>query len=202
MQTINNKILSRIFGHGRGWVFLPSDFIDEFNRKQIDNALSDLVKKDRIRRIYRGLYDYPRYNELLDKQLGPDIDLVARALARKFNWRIQPSGETALNVLGLSTQVPGRYIYLSDGPNRSYKIERSVLEFKKVVLKEVGLKHRESQLITQALKALGQTQINDEILDQIRQQVDDKKRSIILKDTRKVTGWVYDYIKRICTDDN
>jgi len=97
------KIISRIYGCGRGWVFTKTDFVSEFSEANIHQALSSLTKAGKIRRICRGVYDYPRYNNLLDRQLSPDLDQVAHALARKFNWRIQPSGDAALNLLGFST---------------------------------------------------------------------------------------------------
>lgn len=200
MQTINNKILSRLYGHGRGWTFFPNEFVGEFDRKQIDNALSDLTKDGKIRRVCRGMYDYPKYSDLLGQELSPDHDQVARAFARKFNWRIQPSGDAALNLLGISTQVPGRYIYLSDGPNRTYAIGNYKLVFKKTALKEIGFKHRESGIIVQALKTLGKERITPEILKKIRNELDTEMCSKILKDTKTVTGWVYDCIKEICTE--
>src|SRR5690606_27643572 len=101
----------------------------------------------RIRRIAHGMYDYPGYSDLLKKELSPDIDQVASAYARKFNWRIEVSGETALNLLGLSTQVPASYVYLSDGPNRSYEVMGQTLRFKKSALKNIGFKYRESTLL-------------------------------------------------------
>ena len=113
-----------------------------------------LPKRGDVRRIIRGIYDYPRFSKLLQQQLSPDIDQVARALARKFRWRIQPSGATALNILGLSTQVPARAVYLSDGPDRSYKVGNTSLVFEHTALKEVGFKLRESGLIVQALSLL------------------------------------------------
>ncbi len=70
-----------------------------------------------IRRVIRGIYDYPKFSNLLGQQLSPDLDQVAAALARKFGWHIQVTGPSALNLLGLSTQVPGRIIYASDGPD-------------------------------------------------------------------------------------
>jgi hypothetical protein len=197
---MSNKILSRIYGHGRGWAFFPNEFVGEFDRKQIDNALSDLAAEGKIRRIYRGMYDYPKYSELLGQEMSPDFDQVARAFARKFNWRIQPSGDTALNLLGLSTQVPGKYIYLSDGPNRSYVIGNYKLEFKKTALKESGFKHRESSIIVQALKALGKERITPELLGKFRKEVDPAMYQKIMKDTKTVTGWVYDCIKEICRE--
>ena len=200
MQGINDKILFRIYGHGRGWAFFPNEFIGEFERKQIDNALSDLAGEGKIRRICRGLYDYPKYSELLKQELSPDFDQVARSFARKFNWRIQPSGDAALNLLGLSTQVPGKYIYLSDGPNRTYDIFNYILEFKNTALKEIGFKHRESGIVVQALKALGKQRVTLEIIDKIRKQLSSDMYPKILKDTKTATGWVYDYIKEICRE--
>lgn len=200
MQDINSKILFRIYGHGRGWVFFPNEFAGEFGRKQIDNALSDLAVEGKIRRICRGMYDYPKYSELLKQELSPDFDLVARAFARKFNWRIQPSGDAALNLLGLSTQVLGKYIYLSDGPNRSYVIGNYKLEFRKTVLKEIGFRYRESGIVVQALKTLGKEQITSELLDKFRKAIDEGMFPKIVKDTKTVTGWVYDCIKEICRE--
>ncbi|MGE4343742.1 MAG: DUF6088 family protein [Geoalkalibacter sp.] len=200
MQTTNNKILFRIYGRGRGWAFSASDFIGEFERKQIDNALSDLTKEGKIRRICRGMYDYPKYSDLLGQELSPDHEQVAQAFARKFNWRILPSGDAALNLLGLSTQIPGKVVYLSDGPNRKYTILSYQLEFKKTALKEIGFKHRESGLIAQALKALGKDRITSEVIEKIRKQIAPEKYGKVLKETRTVTGWVYDVIKRICRE--
>jgi hypothetical protein len=198
MQSIDNKILSRIYGHGRGWTFFAKDFSAEFGGANIDKALSDLTKQGKIRRVCRGMYDYPKYSELLGQTLSPDFDQVAQAFARKFNWRIQPGGDAALNLLGLSTQVPGKYVYLSDGPNRSYAIGNYTLEFKKTALKEIGFKHRESGIIVQALKSLGKERVTPEILKKIRKELAVEMCPKILKDTKSVTGWVYDCIKEIC----
>lgn len=200
MQGTNKKILSRIYGHGMGWAFFPNEFVGEFDRRQIDNALSDLSAEGKIRRICRGMYDYPRYSELLKQELSPDFDQVARAFARKFNWRIQPTGDAALNLLGLSTQVPGKYIYLSDGPNHCYVIGSYNLEFKKTALKEIGFKYRESAIVVQALKALGKERVTADLLDKIRKEFDTNLYQKILKDTKTVTGWVYDCIKAICRE--
>jgi hypothetical protein len=198
MQPIEHKILSRIFGRGRGWAFTKIDFVAEFGEVNIHQALSSLAKAGKIRRVCHGVYDYPRYSELLGQIMSPDIDQVAQALARKFNWRIQPSGDAALNLLGLSTQVPGRWVYLSDGPSRQYTIGNHTLAFKKSVLKDVGFKYRESGLIVQALKALGKEHVDQSVIETIRQRLDRNKREPVLKDTRSVTGWIYQTIKQIC----
>ena len=200
MQGINNKVLSRIYGHGGGWAFSSSDFVEEFRSANIDNALSVLTKEGKIRRVCRGIYDYPKYSVLLKQEMSPDYDQVAQAFARKFNWRISPSGDAALNLLGLSTQVPGRLIYLSDGPTRKYIIGNYLLVFKKSALKDVGFKYRESSLLVQALKALGKERVTEQVVNSIRKQFDSKICQKILKDAKPATTWIYESIKQICKE--
>ena len=202
-MKLYDSVFYFISGHGRGWAFSSNDLIKKFERQQIDNVLSDLVKAKKIRRVSRGIYDYPKYSELLQKELSPDIEQVARAIGRKFNWRIEVSGESALNILNLSTQIQAKYIYLSDGPNKSYKLFNDVeIEFKKSVLKDIGFRYKESSLIVQALKSLGKEHITDEIIEKIKEQIEPKMHEKILKDTQSTTVWVYEIIKQICKDNN
>lgn len=198
MQAIENKILSRIYGRGRGWAFTASDFTHEFKRPTVDWSLHHLVGQRKIRRVCRGVYDYPRYSEFLEQELSPEFDQVAQALARKFKWRIQASGDAALNLLGLSTQVPSKINYLSDGPDRSYQFGKVTLYFEQSALKEIGFKYRESGLIVHALKALGRENIDQKVKQKIREQLNSEKRIQILKDTKTVTGWVQEIILEIC----
>lgn len=200
MQAIDNKIISRIYGRGRGWAFTKTDFVADFGEDNIHKSLSTLYKSGQIRRVMQGVYDYPKYSELLKQNLSPDMDQVAQALARKFNWRIYPSGNAALNLLGLSTQVPAKWIYLSDGPDRTYKVGQQILSFEKTALKDLGFSQRESGLIVQALKALGKQHVDDKVIASLRKRLDTKKCKKILNDTKTVTGWVYKIIKQICKD--
>ena len=200
MKNISESIFYFIVGHGRGWAFSSSDLAGRFARQQIDNALSDLAETNKIRRVARGLYDYPRFSDLLQKTLSPDVDQVAYAYARKFNWRIEVSGESALNLLGLSTQIPAQYVYLSDGPNKSYNVMGVQLNFKKSTLKDIGFKHRESTLIVQALKSLGKEHLNAELFAKIRAQIAKESFTKILRDTQGSTGWIYEAVKQICQD--
>ncbi|WP_297525696.1 DUF6088 family protein [Sulfurovum sp.] len=200
MNSLHDKAFYFISGHGRGWAFSANDLLKKFSRQQADNVLSDLVKEGKIRRVCRGIYDYPKYSEFLKQDLSPDIDQVARAFARKFNWRIEILGDTALNMLGLSTQVVAKYVYLSDGPGRTYDILGTTLEFKKSSLKNIGFKYKESSLIVQALKALGKERITDDVIETIRKRIEPKMYSKILKDTQSSTVWIYETIKQICRE--
>lgn len=198
MQAIEQKILSRVYGRGRGWAFTKTDFVAGFGEANIHQALSTLARAGTIRRVCHGVYDYPRYSALLGQALSPDVDQVAQALARKFNWRIQPSGDAALNLLGLSTQVPARWEYLSDGPGREYALGNTTLVFRKSALKDAGFKLRESGLLVQALKALGRERVDAATIAQLRAWLPEKKREAVLADTRAATGWIYQFIKQVC----
>lgn len=139
MQSLENKIINRIYGHARGWVFFTNDFNDLGTRSSIDTALHRLMNKGSIRRVMRGIYDYPKYSKLLEQELGPDIEQVANALARKYGWTIQATGNTALNLIGLSTQIPTGFTYQTDGKTKTYQIGKTTLEFKKAVLRTYAI---------------------------------------------------------------
>jgi len=183
-------------------VGIPRDFLDIGERSTVDSALHRLTSRGEVRRVIRGIYDYPRFSKLLAQQVSPDINQVARAIARKFRWRIQPSGATALNLLGLSTQVPGRVVYLSDGPDRSYKIGNTTLAFEQTALKEAGFKLMETGLIVQALKSLGEQGVTQGVIDQIRKWLPKPLHSKVLADARTATGWVYSTVQDIVHEES
>jgi hypothetical protein len=201
-QLIEQKILSRIYGNGRGWSFSQADFADLGPRSTIDSTLHRREREGVIRRVIRGIYDYPRHSSALRRSVSPDINQVALALARKFAWRIQPDGATAQNLLGLSTQVPSRVVYLSDGPDRSYTVGKTSLAFEHTALKEAGFRLPESRLIVQALKAFGEDRITPKIIAQIRGKFEPALRQRILLDTKTATGWVYAAIQEIAKADS
>lgn len=199
-KPVEQKVLSRIYGNGRGWAFSQADFADLGSRSAVDSGLFRLEKEGVIRRVIRGLYDYPRYSEVLRKTVAPDMDQVANALARKFGWRIQPDGATAQNLLGLSTQVPARIVYLSDGPDRGYTAGNQTLAFEHTTLKESIFKLAQSRIVVQALKSLGEERISPKVVSKIREQLDPALRRKILLDTKTSTGWVYAAIQEIAKE--
>ena len=196
MQLIENRIVNRIYGNGRGWVFSKKDFLDMADDGAIRLSLMRLTNRETIRRIIPGIYDYPRFSELLQETLGPDLDQIAHALERKFGWRIQPSGNTALNLLGLSSQVPAQAVYLSDGPSKTYEIGRRKLTFNKKALKESGFKHRESELVVQALKELGRERMDEAFRKKLRQALPSETWPKLVRDTKSATAWVHEIIRK------
>ncbi len=199
-NSIRGKILSKIRGHRKGWIFSSHDFIGDFRRYEIDQTLSSLAKAGDIRRILRGIYNYPDYSEILKRQVAPDLSEVAAALARKFNWNILPEGNTALNLLGLSTQVPAKYIYFSSGPSRTYDIDGQTLEFRKKSSRETAMRHRESMLVVHALKTLGEAHATPQLIAKLKTKYSVNQWRKIKSDTTTVTGWVFAIIRSMADD--
>jgi hypothetical protein len=202
MQSVENKMVSRIYGQGRGWTFSKNDFMDLGGDDLVRKALSSLESRGTIRRVLRGLYDYPRISTLLNEPMGPALDQVARALARKSGWRIQPSENTALNLLGLSTQVPAQAVYLSDGPSKIYAIGKRELIFKKRSLKESVFNHRDSELVVQALKALGQDRIDSGLREKLSGALPAATWKKMVRDTKTAPAWVHEIIRGIAEELN
>ena len=196
-ESVRNKVISRIYGRGRGWCFTPNDFISDFSKNEINVALHTLLNENKIRRISRGLYDYPIFSSILNKNVAPDMEQVAFALARKFSWRIQPSGETALNYLELSTQVMGKYFYLSDGPSKTYDILGQTLEFKHHIYREAAISDKKTMLVVQAIKSIGENNITPEFVSKLENKFTQEEWNKIKKYSSKATGWIYKLISEI-----
>lgn len=198
MKSIEGKVIARIYGYGRGWVFSQIDFADLGGRSILDWVLYRLEKRGTISRVLRGIYYYPQESTLLKEVLPVEIPRVAQALARKFKWHIEPSGETALNILGFSTQIPSKYVYITNGRSKIYKLQKRELQFKKGMLKETNFKYPESAHLVQALRALGKENLTTENLEILRAAIDPSKYLLIKKDVRSVTGWIIKAIQKIC----
>ena len=126
MTTLTKKIMGKVRGHGKGYIFTPGDFLSLGSRSAIDTTLSRLAANGVIRRLSHGLYDYPKTHPLLGELL-PSLDDVAKVIAKDAGCHIQISGARALFLLGLTTQVPAQIIYLTDGPSKVIRIGNTVL---------------------------------------------------------------------------
>ena len=197
MQSTENKIYAMIRLNGRGAVFSNSDFYHIGNRKTVTWSLSHLRGRGIIRPLLPGVFDYPIYSELLQEWLAPDIDSVAQAIARKKQWHIQITGDAALNYLGLSTQVPGRYTYLSDAQSGEYRIRNRTIEFKRSPLKQSKFKSRQTEIITQALLSLGESNLNEAVIAKITDFIIEKEKPRILKDSRYAPAWIGELLRKI-----
>lgn len=190
------EIRNRILSLGPGAVVTPSDFKDIANGEVAKKVLLRLKKSQEIRRLMRGVYEYPIHSELLKESVAPDPNKVAKALARNYGWSIIPSGNTALNMLGLSTQVPATWTYVSDGPYKKYVLENITLVFKHITNKEISNLDPTSALVIQAFKALGNRN-TDQAVEILRKNLTTEQKSKMLTETQYATGWIYEEIKKI-----
>jgi RNA-binding protein YhbY len=195
--SIQDKIADRLRRQGRGKVFTPKDFLDLGSREAVDQALSRLTKAALVQRLGRGLYCFPQINERLGIAIPPDIDEIADALARQTGSRIAPSGATAANRLGLSTQVPARPVYLTDGRSRRVKVGNYVIVVKHVVPKELPIGNRISATVMQALRYLGKDGVDETVIGKIRKALTAQHRSRLLLDARYTTDWIAEAVRKI-----
>lgn len=152
--SVPDRIMRRARAGGRGGVFTPSDFLDVAVRSAVDQALSRLVKNGKLRRLARGLYDFPKVHPKLG-QLSPSPDDVARALARETGSHVQITGARAANALGLSTQVPAKSSYLTDGPSRRVVLGRRVVDLRHASPKHLIAPGSAAGTVVQALRHVG-----------------------------------------------
>ncbi len=196
MQSIDSKILSRIYGRGKGGVFTPGYFMDLGSRQAVDLALHRLAKNGTLRRLARGLYDYPRIEPGLGL-LYPTIDAVVEALKGRDNILLQPSGGYAANLLGLSDQVPMKIVFLTDGPARRVQIGKQVIMLKHTTPRAMATAGRISGLVIQALRHIGQAHVDDAVVARLQKRLtaDDKKQ--LLRDIRHAPAWIAAIFRRI-----
>jgi hypothetical protein len=199
MQTIDAKLKSRIYGSGRGSAFTPNDFLDIGGRDAVDKALSRLAAKKTIRRLARGLYEYPREHPELG-MLSPDIEKVAKALAGKDRIRLQPAGAYATNLLGLSEQVPARVVFLTDGPSRTVKIGRQEIQLRRTTPRNMAATGRLSGLLMQALRHLGKEHISSARLEHLKRTLPEMERRRLLKDLRLAPAWMHPLFRELAGD--
>lgn len=200
-DAVSSRILARMRGHSPGAAFTPKDFLDLATHETVRQALSRMSEDGRIRRIIRGVYDRPAFSSFLNAPASPSPDEVAKAIARAHGWTIQPTGETALNLLGISPQVPSAWAYLSDGPSRIYKWSGGTLAFKHRANKETGALSHKTALLVQALKSLGEKNIDGSVLAKIKTSFSPEDISKALRESRYATSWVHEIIKQLNAED-
>lgn len=191
------EMRERILAANEGSVFAASDFADIADTNTVRSALHRLVQEGVLRRILNGIFEKPKYSKLLGEYVAADPETVAKALARSYHWTIAPCGNTALNLLGLSTQVTAVWSYISDGPYKTYEWNSTKIEFKHRTNKEItGLSYMTS-LVIQALKTLGKANVTPEIIRILSDKLTETDKEAMLKEAAESTDWVYNTIRKI-----
>lgn len=194
LQTTDQKVLSLIYGHGRGWVFTPTHFQGLGTRNAISSALKRFKASGIIRQLARGLYDYPVSDSVIGS-IAPSADRIARALVVRDAIRLQPCGAYAANQLGLSEQVPSRVVFLTDGPARKVKIGKREIILQHTTPRNMATAGRKSGTIIQALRYLGKGQVDDRVIAMLHRRIEDKDRARLRKDLIHAPAWIADLLR-------
>ncbi|MFZ1730816.1 MAG: DUF6088 family protein [Bacteroidota bacterium] len=198
MVSVDNKVLKRIRGKGRGSVFKPSDFLDLGSRAAVDQALSRLTRSGTIRRIGRGIYDFPKRHPMFGDLTAP-VDVILNAVNPGGAGHLQPSGASAANMLGLSTQVPARIVYLTDGPSRVIRIGKRRIHLQHIAHRYFEIKGR-SALVVQALRYLGKKNIDSAVINTLQNSLSAKDKQQLGRDMRHAPAWIAKVLQPIMQD--
>ena len=197
---IYTEIKKRIELAEPGTVFLISDFTDIATTTTVRKCLGRQVEKKNIRRVIAGVYEKPVYSKLLKEYIPVNPDAVAYAIARSFHWTIAPCGDVALNKLGLSTQVPVVWSYISDGPYRKFSWDNITLSYKHRANREISFMSETTTLVVEALKTLGKERIDDDVIVSLRNTLPEEEKKKMLKEATGVSEWIYTVIKKVCAE--
>ena len=202
MQSIHNQIITIIKKKRKGNIIFANDFKEFGSGDAIRQVLSRLCKEDFIVRLSTGIYLYPK----ISKQIGvvfPSIEEIAKAIAKKEKARLIPTGIYALNRLGLSTQVPMKVVFLTDGAPRIVKIgEKATVKFKKTVAKNLSFKGEISALVVFALKEIGKGNASNSELQRIKEALVYEKQENIRHDAALAPEWISEIMIKLTQNGN
>lgn len=196
-KDYSERITERVKKADEGALFVMSDFADIAPNNAANRVVLRLLSDNGLRTIMRGIYQKPKVNALLGECVEPPCDEVAAALSRKNGWKICPDGDTALNLLGLSTQVPVVWKYLSSGPYKSYSYGAGKIAFAHTANRMINSLSAKTALLVQALRALGAEHVGDDALRRLSERYTGEQMSEIERETRNVTDWIHTKVMRM-----
>lgn len=196
-KVVQAKIIKeRITANGENNLYVVNDFADMQNDSVVTRTLARLAQEGKLVRLAQGLYLYPARNRFGIQK--PDIDTIAETIAKKYQADIIPSGLTALNVLGLSTQVPMNAVYITNGTPRTINIGNRKILFKKGTPKYFSFKSRKFAMIVLAMKEIGEKGMTQENLSQILHLIQMEQQEIIQEDLKIAPQWIRRMLNHKC----
>ena len=196
-ESLSDAVMKQVSKMPAEACFSRSDFASLGTRFAISQALSRLERAGILSSPIRGYYCLRRKSKLLNVDMPPDYAALAAAIARNSGWTIIPCGDIAANDLGLSTQVPAVWSYVSTGPYRTYAVGKMRLEFKHTANRELFNMSKKSALCVQAIKAIGKTGVTSDIIKRLNLRLSDREKKALVSETSHTTSWIYDVIKLI-----
>jgi len=189
MESSKNQIQTKISKASFGEIFFLDDFTKYGSFDNIRKVLSRLEQEGLVERLAQGIYLKPKKDSLLGT-LYPTTEEIAKQIAQRDKARIAPTGVLALYLLGLTTQIPLKTVYLSDGSQRVVKIGNRTIQFKKTVPKSFAIKDELLHLIVQAFKEVGQNKVTEDFLQKIKTAIHQLDEQVIQKQLKYAPVWI------------
>ncbi|MDR1022190.1 MAG: DUF6088 family protein [Prevotellaceae bacterium] len=189
IQSLNNKIITTVKKKGRGKIIFTKDFFLLGTEFAIRQSLSRLCKDGMLVRLAAGTYLYPKISKLTGI-VYPSVEEVVKQIAKREKSRIVPTGLYALNKIGLSTQVPMRFVFLTDGAARKLKIADINVKFQKTIAKNLSFKGKLTILVVFALKEIGKDNVRQDELKRINELLLHESREVIIHDSKIAPNWI------------
>jgi Family of unknown function (DUF6088) len=210
MRSIADRIMNQVRVRGRGkWVFTPKDFLDLGSRAAIDQALSRLVVDGKLRRIGRGLYDFPRQSKILRGAAPANLDATVQAISRRDQIRVMPNGIVFANDLGLTNAVPARPSYISSGRTKTVLVGNRKVYLQHVSQKVIDWADRPGGQFVAAVLWLDKAILlrgrdanasAPDMIDLMRLKLADDVKQDLLQDLDLLPGWMALIAKKVCND--
>ncbi|WP_282630973.1 DUF6088 family protein [Empedobacter sedimenti] len=201
MKTSKNQIKTKILKSSLGEIFFAEDFFQYGSSGNIRLTLFRLENEGILQRLAQGIYLKPKKDPLLGT-IYPTIEEIAKQIAQRDKARIAPTGVLALYLLGLTTQIPLKAVYLTDGSQREIKIGNRTIQFKKTVPKSFAIKDQLLHLIVQVFKEIGQKEITEDFLNQIQPSVQQLNNEVVQKQLKYAPVWIQKQIINLAKDNN
>ncbi|GHV61026.1 hypothetical protein FACS1894195_0880 [Bacteroidia bacterium] len=203
METTVDQIKNKIAKSKRGNLFFPDDFAQLGTPVAIRLALSKLTKSGLFKRVAHGVYYYPTKNVKIGNSVFspmPSVDDIAQAIAKRDKARIVPTASHALNLLGLSTQVPANVVYITDGAPRRISVGkgRGILFQHTSELKKLAYKSKLLMLIVFALREIGEGKVTENQLEIIKSHLSHLSEKELETDINLMPLWVRKLILSLC----
>ncbi len=195
MKSSKNQIETKILKSSLGEIFFAEDFYKYGSAGNIRLTLFRLENEGILERLAQGIYLKPKKDPLLGS-IYPTTEEIAKQIAQRDKARIAPTGVFALYLLGLTTQVPLKAVYLSDGSQRVIKIGNRSIQFKKTVPKSFAIKDGLLHLIVQAFKEKGQKEVNDDFINQLKPSILKLDKSVVESQLRYAPAWIQKEVKK------
>lgn len=193
MKSTHSYINTLISKRKPGDLVFPTDFRGKGTEDAIKKALSRLAVNGKLNRLAHGIYFVPKIDPVFGT-IYPAAEEVAKMLAKKEKVRIKPAGAFALHKLGLTTQVPTRLVYITDGVSRNLKVGKTTIKFKATSNKKLSTRGKVSSLLIQALDELDIDKMDSSTEIKIRELLKKEDPRILKLDLGLAPARINDYI--------